>query len=283
MRSRTAASSVMAAQPRSGLFWGVGVLARLRSGQPPTLVVDGPLGQHPPEHLGEPEVDAGEQPEREGGQHDEVAVAEDRLAAEDGQDLGDDPEGRDGHDVDLGWPKNQNMCCHSTGSPPSKGWKNAVPKFRSRYSRAGAAVIEGKANRISSCRVMIPQVNKGGRNMVMPGMRMVTIVVSRLTAPSTLAMPVGEPLVVRLRNKGRTARPSPSRGVDGDHPAAGAGDQLAVRVPLPRRRRDARRHQLRPGGAGAAGPTLAPGRIRLAGSAGSRGSCRTGARRAVPG
>ena len=76
-----------------------------------------------------------------------------------------------------GWPKNQNRCCHISGWPPPAGVKNMVPSVRSSSSRIAAAVSTGVAKRPRIAVMKSPQTAKGMRNMVMPGARMLTVVV----------------------------------------------------------------------------------------------------------
>ena len=45
-----------------------------------------------------------------------------------------------------GWPKIQNRCCQSSGSPPAAALKKFVPKLRSKNTRISAAVTSGIAN-----------------------------------------------------------------------------------------------------------------------------------------
>jgi len=56
----------------------------------------------------------------------------------------------------------------------------------------------GKANRISSWLTSTPQVNSGIRNIVIPGMRIRKMVVTRLTAPRMPATPTtARPMIHR--------------------------------------------------------------------------------------
>jgi len=49
-----------------------------------------------------------------------------------------------------GWPKNQNRCCHSTGSPPRAGMKKGQSNARSISSSSVPAMMAGNANTIIS-------------------------------------------------------------------------------------------------------------------------------------
>jgi hypothetical protein len=44
-----------------------------------------------------------------------------------------------------GWPKIQNRCCHSSGSPPLAPLKKVAPKRRSKVSRNSATEMTGMA------------------------------------------------------------------------------------------------------------------------------------------
>ena len=90
------------------------------------------------------------------------------------------------------------MCWYRIGLPPAVGSKNWAPKLRSRNSSANTTVRGGKANRISSWLTSTPQVNRGIRNIVMPGMRIRKMVVTRLTAPRMPATPTtARPMIHR--------------------------------------------------------------------------------------
>ncbi len=88
-----------------------------------------------------------------------------------------------------GWPKNQNRCWYSIGSPPPAGSKKAVPKLRSVSSMVSAPASTGIA---SSSRIAVmnsPHTNSGMRCMVMPGARILMMVVMKLIAPRIDEMP----------------------------------------------------------------------------------------------
>ena len=68
-----------------------------------------------------------------------------------------------------GWPKNQNRCCHSTGSPPPCGSKNEVPKLRSQISMVIAPASTGRDSTSRNAVTSIAQMNSGILCMVMPG------------------------------------------------------------------------------------------------------------------
>ncbi len=89
-----------------------------------------------------------------------------------------------------GWPKNQNRCCQSRGDPPKRRSNTWVPKWRSESRRTEAAVSTGKAISTSPLVTSMFQVKMGTRNMVIPGARIPTMVVMRLTAVNTAENPV---------------------------------------------------------------------------------------------
>jgi len=82
-----------------------------------------------------------------------------------------------------GWPKNQNKCCHSSGSPPPRGSKNAVPKLRSHSSMVRAPASTGMASSSRNAVISTDHTNSGILCMVMPGARMLRMVVMKLVAP----------------------------------------------------------------------------------------------------
>src|SRR5271156_2347254 len=82
-----------------------------------------------------------------------------------------------------GWPKNQNRCWNSTGSPPPAGSKNAVPKLRSQISIVIAPASTGTASTSRNAVTSSDQMNSGILCSVMPGARMLKIVVMKFIAP----------------------------------------------------------------------------------------------------
>jgi hypothetical protein len=81
------------------------------------------------------------------------------------------------------------MFCHITVMPPSAGSKNEPPRLRSISSSTRAAVNTGVASSTSSEVTSIVQLNSGIRNMLMPGARMLKMVVRKLTAPRIEEVP----------------------------------------------------------------------------------------------
>jgi len=82
-----------------------------------------------------------------------------------------------------GWPKNQKRCRHRVGSPPPSGLKNEVPKLRSVSSMVMAPARTGRASSSRNAVTRIDHANSGMRWSVMPGARMLKIVVMKLMAP----------------------------------------------------------------------------------------------------
>src|SRR3954465_12151062 len=82
-----------------------------------------------------------------------------------------------------GWPKNQNRCWNSTGSPPPSAEKKVVPKFRSVSSMVIAPASTGSASSSRNPVTRLDQTNNGILCKVMPGARMLKIVVMKLMAP----------------------------------------------------------------------------------------------------
>ena len=88
-----------------------------------------------------------------------------------------------------GWPKNQNRCWYSTGSPPPAGSKKVVPKLRSVISMVIAAARTGSASSNRKAVTNIDHTNSGILCRVMPGARMLKMVVMKLIAPRIEAAP----------------------------------------------------------------------------------------------
>ena len=82
-----------------------------------------------------------------------------------------------------GWPKNQNRCWNSTGSPPPSAEKKVVPKLRSVSSMVMAPASTGSDSSSRNTVTRIDHTNSGILCRVMPGARMLKIVVMKLMAP----------------------------------------------------------------------------------------------------
>src|SRR5882672_2099548 len=82
-----------------------------------------------------------------------------------------------------GWPKNQNKCWNSSGSPPPSGAKNVVPKLRSVSSMVMPPASTGSASSSRNTVTKIDHTNSGILCNVMPGARMLKMVVMKLMAP----------------------------------------------------------------------------------------------------
>ena len=62
-----------------------------------------------------------------------------------------------------GWPKIQNRCWYSSGSPPAAALKKFVSKLRSKNTMISAAVTIGIANSVRNATTSIIQTNTGMR------------------------------------------------------------------------------------------------------------------------
>ena len=82
-----------------------------------------------------------------------------------------------------GCPKNQKRCWYRTGSPPPAASKKVVPKLRSVSSIVMADAKTGKDRSSRKAVTRIDQTNSGILCSVMPGARMLKMVVMKLIAP----------------------------------------------------------------------------------------------------
>jgi hypothetical protein len=88
-----------------------------------------------------------------------------------------------------GCPKNQKRCCHSR-TPPLAGSYTCEPKIRSLAAANIAAARTGKAIRMRRLVMSVFQEKIGRRHIVMPGARIVMIVVMKFTAPKMVPKPL---------------------------------------------------------------------------------------------
>lgn len=79
-----------------------------------------------------------------------------------------------------GCPKNQNRCWNSIGSPPPVGSKNVVFMFRSVSSIVIAPARTGRERSRRKVVIRMDQTNRGTRSIVIPGARILIIVVIKL-------------------------------------------------------------------------------------------------------
>src|SRR5690606_17195493 len=79
--------------------------------------------------------------------------------------------------------KNQNRCWYSSGSPPALASKNAVPKLRSVSSIVMAPASTGSDSSSRNAVTSTDHTNSGILCSVMPGARMLKMVVMKLIAP----------------------------------------------------------------------------------------------------
>src|SRR5579871_1421165 len=82
-----------------------------------------------------------------------------------------------------GWPKNQNRCWNNIGSPPPAGSKKVVPKLRSVSSMVMAPPRTGTDSNSRNAVTSIAQMNSGILCRVMPGARMLKMVVMKFSEP----------------------------------------------------------------------------------------------------
>src|SRR6202051_3379879 len=82
-----------------------------------------------------------------------------------------------------GWPKNQNRCWNSTGSPPPSAEKKVVPKLRSVSSMVMAPASTGSDSNSRNTYTRIDNTNSDILCKVMPGARMLKMVLMKLMAP----------------------------------------------------------------------------------------------------
>jgi len=82
-----------------------------------------------------------------------------------------------------GCPKNQNKCWYRIGSPPPAGSKKEVFKLRSVSSMVIAPARTGKESNKRIAVRNTDQTNKGTRSHLIPGLRILIMVVIKLIAP----------------------------------------------------------------------------------------------------
>jgi hypothetical protein len=82
-----------------------------------------------------------------------------------------------------GCPKNQNKCWYKIGSPPPAGSKNEVFKFRSVNSIVIAPANTGSERRRRIAVKNTDHTNNGVLSHLIPGVRILIIVVIKFTAP----------------------------------------------------------------------------------------------------
>ena len=82
-----------------------------------------------------------------------------------------------------GCPKNQNKCWYKIGSPPPAGSKNLVLKLRSVSSIVIAPAKTGRERSSKNAVIRTDHTNSLKRSNLIPGERILKIVVMKLTAP----------------------------------------------------------------------------------------------------
>src|SRR6187399_1544014 len=86
-----------------------------------------------------------------------------------------------------GWPKNQNRCCHSTGSPPLSGSKKPVCRVWSNTSMIAPATSGPTEAMNRMLATTIIHTTIGMSYIFMPGAREFIAVVMKLIPPSKKA------------------------------------------------------------------------------------------------
>jgi hypothetical protein len=88
-----------------------------------------------------------------------------------------------------GCPKNQNRCCHKSGSPPWAGLKNWKPSLRESSTMTRSRVRDGRAKISASETASIAKQKRGIRFSDMPGARSLKMVVMKLIDAIVLETP----------------------------------------------------------------------------------------------
>ena len=88
-----------------------------------------------------------------------------------------------------GCPKNQNRCWNKIGSPPPAGSKKVVLKFLSVRSIVIPPASTGNDNNSRKAVISTDHTKSGSLCIVMPGPRMLNIVVIKFIAPKILLIP----------------------------------------------------------------------------------------------
>ena len=81
-----------------------------------------------------------------------------------------------------GWPKNQNMCCQRSTSPPSAGLKKCVPSILSSWTRFAPSITVGMAKMIMNAITSEAHTKSGIRRSDIPGARILRMTVAMSTA-----------------------------------------------------------------------------------------------------
>ena len=88
-----------------------------------------------------------------------------------------------------GCPKSQKMCCQRSGSPPASAEKNGMPNSRQKSSCTRPTVRIGSAKTNRKDTTSVIHVNTGIRISVMPGARMLRMVMMKLNAAASEEIP----------------------------------------------------------------------------------------------
>ena len=179
------------------------------------------------EHVVDPHAEAEEGDGGDGIDHHRVA--EERLAREDRDDLGDDAEGRQDQDVDLRMAEDPEEVLpeHRVAAGGDQrafsqveGAVEHVPASRSKVSSIRAIVMAGKAMMIRIETISVDQVKIGMRIIVMPGARRLRMVTMKLKAPAIEATPsICSPKAQKSTSGPRTGGRSAARSRTSPGPA----------------------------------------------------------------
>jgi hypothetical protein len=103
--------------------------------------------------------------------------------------VADDPKAWEDEDVHLGVPEEPEQVLEQDRVPPPDGSKKVVLKFRSVSSMVIAPASTGRESRSRKAVMSTDHTKSGRRCMVIPGPRMLKMVVMKLIAPRMLLAP----------------------------------------------------------------------------------------------
>jgi hypothetical protein len=159
-------------------------------------------------------------------------IAEDRLCGEGRDDVADDAEGRQDHDVDFGVAEEPEQVLEQHRIAAAGRVEEGVPKLRSVSSMVIAPARTGSDSSSRKAVTSIPQTNSGILCSVMPGARMLKMVVMKLMAPRIDEAPARCSAKIAMSTEGpgwyrrwwraadRASSPPAPPPTPGDEPAA---------------------------------------------------------------
>ena len=139
---------------------------------------------------------------------DQRLVAEDRLAAEHREDLGDDAEERQRDDVDLGVTEEPEQVLPEDHAAVGRVVDVGAEARGRRRARGARRRAPGTPSARGCDVTRVFQVKIGMRNIVMPGARIVMIVVMKFTAPRIVPKPLSAEAEASRGCRRRPARTS---------------------------------------------------------------------------